>query len=133
LSCLRNFLCRTLESNDLNAVRSNGYSFQIEMTHKLWRQGMKVAEVPIIFTERLRGKSKMSGHIVREAIFMVIGLLVRNGFRRSPGPQRQAAAKPIEKNRKVPVSCFTLASTGGEGNRKGNLHALTPFRQLPTM
>src|SRR5579862_3415954 len=56
------FRRRALQSIDLNAVRSNGYSFQIEMTHKLWRQGMKVAEVPIIFTERLRGKSKMSGH-----------------------------------------------------------------------
>jgi hypothetical protein len=55
---------------------------------------MKAAEVPIIFAERLRGKSKMSGHIVREAIFMVIHLLVQNGFRRSPRSQKNEATKP---------------------------------------
>src|SRR5579863_4725013 len=82
------FRRRALQSIDLNAVRSNGYSFQIEMTHKLWRQGMKVAEVPIIFTERFHGKSKMSGHIVQEALFMVLHLLAQNGFRRRPHPSR---------------------------------------------
>jgi dolichol-phosphate mannosyltransferase len=46
------FRRRALESVKLEEVRSNGYSFQIELTHKLWRQGMKVAEVPIIFTDR---------------------------------------------------------------------------------
>ena len=90
------FRRRALESIDLAGVRSNGYSFQIEMTHKIWRQGMKVAEVPIIFTERLRGKSKLSGNIVREALFMVIRLLVQNGFRRRPRPQKNGAAKPVE-------------------------------------
>jgi dolichol-phosphate mannosyltransferase len=80
------FRRRALQSIDLNGVRSNGYSFQIEMTHKIWRQGMKVAEVPIIFTERLRGKSKMSGNIVQEALFMVCRLLAQNGFRRRPRP-----------------------------------------------
>lgn len=85
------FRRRALEAIELDAVRSNGYSFQIEMTHKLWRQGMKVVEVPIIFTERVRGHSKMSGHIVREAFFMVWRLWVQNGFRRSP---RQAPQTP---------------------------------------
>jgi len=85
------FRRRALQSMDLKAVRSNGYSFQIEMTHKIWRQGMKVVEVPIIFTERFRGKSKMSGNIVREALLMVIRLLVQNGFRRRPRP---AASRP---------------------------------------
>jgi len=78
------FRRRALQSIDLKAIRSNGYSFQIEMTHTLWRQGMKVVEVPIIFTERLRGKSKMSGHIVREALFMVVRLFFQNGCRRRP-------------------------------------------------
>ena len=45
---------------DLATVQSNGYSFQIEMTHKLWRQGYKVVEVPIIFTDRRLGSSKIS-------------------------------------------------------------------------
>ncbi len=78
------FRRRALQSIDLNAVHSNGYSFQIEMTHKIWRQGMKVAEVPIIFTDRVQGKSKMSGDIVREALLMVWRLLFQNGLRRRP-------------------------------------------------
>ncbi|MEW6303899.1 MAG: polyprenol monophosphomannose synthase [Verrucomicrobiota bacterium] len=73
-----------LKSLDLEAVRSNGYSFQIEMTHKLWRQGMRVAEVPIVFTDRFQGTSKMSRHIVWEAIWMVWRLLAQNGLRRWP-------------------------------------------------
>jgi dolichol-phosphate mannosyltransferase len=73
---------RALQAIDLKQVRSNGYSFQIEMTHKLWRQGMRIAEVPIIFTERYQGSSKMSGHIVREAFLMVWRLLFQNKLRR---------------------------------------------------
>ena len=78
------FRRRALEAIKLEEVRSNGYSFQIEMTHKLWRQGMKVTEVPIVFTDRFQGHSKMSGHIVREALFMVVRLLFQNGMRRRP-------------------------------------------------
>jgi dolichol-phosphate mannosyltransferase len=54
------FRRRALESLDLEAVRSNGYSFQIELTHKLWRTGFKIVEVPIIFTDRTQGQSKMA-------------------------------------------------------------------------
>ncbi|MBI3850497.1 MAG: polyprenol monophosphomannose synthase [Verrucomicrobia bacterium] len=78
------FRRHSLQTIDLNAVRSNGYSFQIEMTHKIWRHGMKIVEVPIIFTERFQGSSKMSGHIVREALFMVWRLWFQNGLRRQP-------------------------------------------------
>lgn len=78
------FRRRALEALNLDAVRSNGYSFQIELTHKLWRNGFRVAEVPIIFTERVRGHSKMSGHIVREALIMVWRLFFQNGCRRRP-------------------------------------------------
>ena len=80
------FRRRALEAIKLDQVRSNGYSFQIEMTHKLWRQGMKVVEVPIVFTDRFQGHSKMSGHIVREALWMVLSLWFQNGMRRRPGP-----------------------------------------------
>ena len=82
------FRRRALQAIDLQNVRSNGYSFQIEMTHKLWRQGMKIAEVPIIFTDRFQGTSKMSTKIMCEAFFMVWRLWVQNGFRRSPGKPR---------------------------------------------
>jgi dolichol-phosphate mannosyltransferase len=78
------FRRRALESIALNDIRSNGYSFQIEMTHRLWRQGMRVVEVPIIFTDRFQGHSKMSGHIIREAFFMVWRLWLQNKMRRSP-------------------------------------------------
>ena len=78
------FRRRALEAVNLDEVHSNGYSFQIEMTHKLWRDGFKVVEVPIVFTERLHGQSKMSGHIVQEALVMVWALWLQNGLRRWP-------------------------------------------------
>lgn len=81
------FRRRALEAVDLDRVRSNGYSFQIEMTHKIWRQGLKVIEVPIIFTDRFQGSSKMSRKIVYEALFMVWRLWFQNGLRRSPRPR----------------------------------------------
>jgi dolichol-phosphate mannosyltransferase len=80
------FRRRTLQSLDLENVRSNGYSFQIEMTHKVWRQGLRVAEVPIVFTDRFQGRSKMSGKIVQEALLMVWRIWAQNGFRRKPHP-----------------------------------------------
>ena len=79
-----------LESLDLDAVHSNGYSFQIELTHKLWRVGRRVVEVPIIFTDRFLGTSKISRKIVREALVMVWRLWFQNGLRRSP---RRPAAR----------------------------------------
>ena len=78
------FRRRTLQAIDLDRVHSNGYSFQVELTHKLWRQGYKIVEVPIVFTERAEGHSKMTGHIIREALFMVWRLWLQNGLRRWP-------------------------------------------------
>ena len=88
------FRRRALQALDLEAVHSNGYSFQIELTHKLWRQGMKIVEVPIIFTDRFQGTSKMSQRIVREALWMVWRLWLQNGLRRSP--KVKARAKPTD-------------------------------------
>ena len=73
-----------LQSIDLKNIRSNGYSFQIEMTHTIWRQGGRIAEVPIVFTDRFQGSSKMSGKIVREALWMTWRLLFQNKLRRRP-------------------------------------------------
>jgi dolichol-phosphate mannosyltransferase len=78
------FTRRALEALELDVIQSNGYSFQIELNHRLWRNGYKVVEVPIIFTERVQGCSKMSHHIVREALIMVWKLWFQNGLRRSP-------------------------------------------------
>jgi len=86
--CFRRTALRAI---DLRQVHSNGYSFQIELTHKLWRQGLRVAEVPIVFTDRFQGTSKMSAHIVREALWMVWRLWAQNGLRRSPRPPAVAS------------------------------------------
>jgi dolichol-phosphate mannosyltransferase len=76
-----------LQAVDWKNIHSNGYSFQVEVTHKIWRQGLKVAEIPIIFTDRFQGTSKMSGKIVWEAVWMVWRLWFQNGLRRSPRPR----------------------------------------------
>ena len=60
-----------LESIDLNRVRSNGYAFQIEMSFRAWKRNFRIAEIPIVFVDRTEGTSKMSGSIVREAVWMV--------------------------------------------------------------
>jgi len=95
---------RALQALNLDEVRSNGYSFQIELTHKLWRQGMRIVEVPIIFTDRFQGHSKMSGHIVREAFWMVWRLWLQNGLRRRP---RQMPAPPPEAPPRQAISLDT--------------------------
>jgi dolichol-phosphate mannosyltransferase len=67
----RAFRRSTLEGLDLAGVASHGYCFQVDLTWRVVRQGFRVAEVPIEFVERTRGASKMSGAIVREALWRV--------------------------------------------------------------
>ncbi len=62
---------RVLEAVDLDAVRSSGYAFQIEMTYRAARRGFRIGEMPIIFVDRNVGASKMSRRIVWEAVWMV--------------------------------------------------------------
>lgn len=69
-----------LESIDLDKVQSNGYSFQIEMTFKAYKKGFRIKEIPIVFMDRVMGKSKMSKKIVREAVTMVWKLRLRSIF-----------------------------------------------------
>lgn len=74
------FVCyrrEALERIDLDRIGMKGYGFQIEMKYTAWRLGLRIAELPIIFTERRQGSSKMSGGILREALFGVIGLRLR--------------------------------------------------------
>ncbi|MEG1612361.1 MAG: polyprenol monophosphomannose synthase [Alistipes sp.] len=74
------FVCysrRALEVIDLQAVQMKGYGFQVEMKYTAWRLGMTVREVPILFTERRLGVSKMSGGIFSEALFGVLKLPLR--------------------------------------------------------
>ncbi|MBU3678936.1 MAG: polyprenol monophosphomannose synthase [Candidatus Kapabacteria bacterium] len=65
------FRAKVLRGIDLTKIRSNGYAFQIEMNYKAWRGGARINEIPIIFTDRVSGVSKMSKNIVYEAAFLV--------------------------------------------------------------
>ena len=65
------FRRRVLETVGLDRIQSNGYSFQIELKLRAWRAGFTLCEVPIVFTERDSGESKMSGRIIREAVWRV--------------------------------------------------------------
>ncbi len=81
------FRRRVLAAIDLDTIKSNGYSFQIEMTHTAWMKGFRIAEIPITFEDRRAGYSKMNSRIFREALWMVWRLVLRNGLRRSPRHQ----------------------------------------------
>ncbi|MFL2989807.1 MAG: polyprenol monophosphomannose synthase [Candidatus Neomarinimicrobiota bacterium] len=70
-----------LESIELDSVKSQGYSFQIEMNFRAWVKGYKIKEIPIIFSDRTIGQSKMSRTIVYEAIFMVWRLRIWKIFK----------------------------------------------------
>ncbi len=72
------FKREVLEAINLDEVKSNGYSFQIEMTFKAWKKGFRIGEIPIIFIDREKGTSKMSKKIVREAVLMVWKLRLKS-------------------------------------------------------
>lgn len=72
------FRIDVLRSINLDRIKSNGYSFQIEMTFKAYKKGFRIKEIPIVFMDRVKGKSKMSKKIVREAVFMVWKLRLRS-------------------------------------------------------
>ena len=71
---------KVLENIRLDKIRSIGYGFQIEMKFKTWRLGYKIVEVPIIFTDRKLGASKMSGGIFNEALWGVLRMKLRSMF-----------------------------------------------------
>ena len=77
------FVCykrKVLESIDLDAIKFVGYAFQIEMKFKAYLKRFKIVEVPIIFTDRTKGKSKMNGRIISEAIFGVLKMKIKSLF-----------------------------------------------------
>lgn len=76
------FRREVLETIDLSHVKAGGYGFQIEMHWRVWMAGFKIVEMPIVFTDRTVGKSKMSKAIVREAIFLVLKLGLAGFFKR---------------------------------------------------
>tara|TARA_R110002012_G_scaffold312248_1_gene522640 strand:+ start:210034 stop:210759 length:726 start_codon:yes stop_codon:yes gene_type:complete len=79
------FVCykrEVLEAIDLNSIKFVGYAFQIEMKFKAYLKQFKIVEIPVIFTDRSKGKSKMSGGIISEAILGVISMKINSFFRK---------------------------------------------------
>jgi dolichol-phosphate mannosyltransferase len=78
------FVCykaKVLKALELDSIRFIGYAFQIEMKFNSWKRGFKITEVPIIFTDRTKGQSKMSANIFKEAVFGVIRLKIDSFFK----------------------------------------------------
>ena len=79
------FVCyhrKVLEALNLDEIRFIGYAFQIEMKYNAYRQHFKIVEVPIVFTDRIRGESKLSKSIISEAVFGVIKMKYRSLFKK---------------------------------------------------
>lgn len=88
-SGFRAFRSEVLQAQDLDTVASHGYAFQIEMVRRVHAAGGTVVEVPIVFTERAAGRSKMSRRIVAEALWQVTTWGLRDRLRRTPDPSSQ--------------------------------------------
>jgi dolichol-phosphate mannosyltransferase len=73
------FRARALEAIDYSTVRSHGYAFQVELSYRALRRGLRVEELPIVFHERREGQSKMSGRIALEAVWLVPALRWNSG------------------------------------------------------
>jgi dolichol-phosphate mannosyltransferase len=79
------FICykkQVLQTINLDKIKFIGYAFQIEMKYRSFVNNFNIVEVPIIFTDRTKGQSKMSNAIIKEAVFGVISLKIRNVFNR---------------------------------------------------
>jgi len=79
------FICyrrKVLETIPLEKIKFVGYAFQIELKFKTWKYGFKLKEIPIIFTERIRGQSKLSPGIFKEAFFGVLQLEIQSWFKK---------------------------------------------------
>lgn len=78
------FVCyssKVLQTINLNQIRFRGYAFQIEMKFTAWKHGFKLHEVPIIFTDRTRGESKISSGIIKEAVWGVLAMKIKSWFK----------------------------------------------------
>ena len=76
------YKAKVLQHIALDEIKFRGYAFQIEMKFTAWKHGFKIEEVPIIFTDRTRGESKISKGIIQEAVFGVVTMKVKSWFRK---------------------------------------------------
>ncbi|SDE43742.1 polyprenol monophosphomannose synthase [Riemerella columbipharyngis] len=75
------FVCfrrETLEKINIGEVKLKGYAFQVEMKYRVFKKGLKIIEIPIVFTDRMKGQSKMNGGIIKEAVFGVLNLKLKS-------------------------------------------------------
>lgn len=139
--CTGGFRCyrrQTLEVLDLDAIKSRGYAFQVEMTYRVLKQGLKVVEIPIIFVDRRLGQSKMSRKIMLEAFTYVLKTrlaslfmrrhLIRLAYRHKilpagPLPQRIAASIPANQ----PANMHNHESPAKTNNSTTSHNRNTPF------
>ncbi len=94
---------KVLETINLDRVDFIGYAFQIEMKFLAWKHGFNVQEIPIIFTDRTRGLSKMSTGIFKEAIFGVIEMKIRSFFRKYEPELANQTGSPVQAELKKPL------------------------------
>jgi len=90
----RAFRSDVLRALAVESSESNGYCFQIEMAHRAWQEGFRIVEVPITFTERVAGTSKMHRRIVVEALVRVTGWALTGGRRRARAHHELSVAAP---------------------------------------
>ncbi|MEA5458396.1 polyprenol monophosphomannose synthase [Arcicella sp. LKC2W] len=76
------YTAKVLKTINLDSIKFVGYAFQVEMKFTTWKYGFKIVEVPIIFTDRTKGQSKMSANIFREAILGVIQMKINSFFKK---------------------------------------------------
>lgn len=98
---------KVLEKMDLDAIRFIGYAFQIEMKFTARQLGFKIAEVPITFTDRIEGSSKMSNGIVKEAIWGVVDMKWQSLFKKKKRARHEAAVNGTPEKTSVPTNSTT--------------------------
>jgi dolichol-phosphate mannosyltransferase len=81
------FRREVLENIQLESILSNGYAFQAELNYNTWLAGFRIKEIPIVFEDRHQGYSKMTSGIAKEALYIMLRLAFRHGFRRTPHPR----------------------------------------------
>jgi dolichol-phosphate mannosyltransferase len=84
--CTAGFKCfrrKVLETIRLDKIDSSGYSFQVEVNFLVWKNKFRISEIPIVFTDRKRGVSKMSTKIIREALILIWKLRLLSTFNRT--------------------------------------------------
>ena len=87
-----------LQAIDLKRVRFKGYAFQIEMKFTAWKMGFKLKEVPIIFTDRTEGESKMTGGIFNEAVFGILKMKWKSFFKNYSIPDNKGLEEDKKEN-----------------------------------